>query len=79
MLSSIFLLFLIFRKPINLKTENRDHGLLFMVIDQCIVQTMIKMIVHITKQSLGLVSHYSIGKYIITMIDKEKYKLLKKY
>jgi len=46
-----------------------------MVIDQCIVQMTIKMIVHIMKQLLELVSHYSIGKFNTTMLNKEKYNL----
>lgn len=51
----------IFRKRINQKTGNRDLGLLFMVIDQCIVQTMIMMIVVIMKPSLELAFHLFIG------------------
>lgn len=46
-----------------------------MVIDQCIVQMTIKMIVHIMKQLLELVYHYSIGKFNTTMFNKEKYNL----
>lgn len=51
---------------------NRDPGLLSMVIDQCIVQTTIQMIVLLMKRSLELVFLYSIGKFnvirIITVI-----------
>lgn len=52
----------VFRKQVNLKIVNKDPGLLFMVIDQCIVPTPIRTIVLIMKQSLELAFLYFIGE-----------------
>lgn len=64
MAHAMFIIYFNFRKQINPKTEKSDHGLLSMVIDQCIVQMLIKMIVLTMKQSLESASLSFVGKFI---------------